>query len=66
MAKHAGADGSCPDYGSTLDPCPPDCASGRCVANDRRPPGDMHEPPPYTGELDWSNDGSELVHPFLD
>lgn len=31
--QHAGADGSCPDYGSTLDPCPPGCASGTCVAN---------------------------------
>lgn len=30
--KHAGADGSCPDYGSHLDPCPPGCASGTCVA----------------------------------
>jgi hypothetical protein len=31
--QHAGADGSCPDYGSTLDPCPPGCASGTCVEN---------------------------------
>lgn len=31
--KHAGADGSCPDYGSTLDPCPSGCASGTCVVN---------------------------------
>lgn len=31
---HAGADGSCPDYGSRLDPCPRDCASGICVATD--------------------------------
>jgi hypothetical protein len=31
--QHAGADGSCPDYGSTLDPCPPGCASGTCVVN---------------------------------
>lgn len=30
------------------------------------PPGDMHEPPPYTGELDWQDDGSELLHPFFD
>jgi hypothetical protein len=30
--RHAGADGSCPDYGSRLDPCPPGCASGTCVA----------------------------------
>lgn len=30
---HAGADGECPDYGSSLDPCPPGCASGVCVAN---------------------------------
>lgn len=29
---HAGADGACPDYGSRLDPCPPGCASGVCVA----------------------------------
>lgn len=35
--KHAGADGACPDYGSTLDPCPPGCASGTCVANLRAP-----------------------------
>lgn len=28
--------------------------------------GSMHEPPPYTGELDWANDGSELLHPFID
>jgi hypothetical protein len=33
---HAGADGSCPDYGSTLDPCPPGCASGTCVAGGQR------------------------------
>jgi len=30
--EHAGADGSCPSYGSDLDPCPPGCASGTCVA----------------------------------
>lgn len=29
---HAGFDGSCPDYGSSLDPCPAGCASGVCVA----------------------------------
>ena len=28
--------------------------------------GDMHEPKPYTEELDWHNDGSELLHPFVD
>jgi hypothetical protein len=26
--------------------------------------GDMHEPKPYTGELDWDND--HLLHPFID
>lgn len=31
-----------------------------------RAPGDMHEPPPYTGDLDYRNDGSELLHPFVD
>lgn len=31
-----------------------------------RSPGDMHEPPPYRGDLDWRNDGSELLHPFID
>lgn len=31
MVEHAGANGNCPDYGSTLDPCPPGCASGTCV-----------------------------------
>ena len=25
-------------------------------AEDNRAPGDMHEPKPYTGELDWSGD----------
>lgn len=29
-------------------------------------PGDMHEPKPYTGEVEWENDGSELLHPFVD
>ena len=28
--------------------------------------GDMHEPPAYSGELDYGNDGSELVHPYID
>jgi hypothetical protein len=32
MNSHAGADGSCPDYGSNVDPCRPECASGTCVA----------------------------------
>jgi len=27
-----------------------------------RNPGDMHEPKPYTGELEWSDD----LHPFVD
>lgn len=36
--KHAGADGECPDYGSTNDPCPPGCASGTCVAGHRDEP----------------------------
>lgn len=31
-----------------------------------RAPGDMHEPPPYTGDLDYRDDGSELLHPFVD
>jgi hypothetical protein len=31
-----------------------------------RAAGDMHEPKPYTGALDWSHDGTELVHPFID
>jgi hypothetical protein len=30
----------------------------------QQPPGDMHEPKPYTGELDWDND--RLLHPFID
>lgn len=55
MTKHAGADGACPDHGSSLDPCPPECASGTCKyaapkgqrVSDHRNPGDMHEPPPY-------------------
>jgi hypothetical protein len=34
--RHAGADGECPDYGSVLDPCPPGCASGTCVAAGQR------------------------------
>lgn len=38
-ALHAGADGSCPNYDARLDPCPPGCASGVCVAN-VEPPGD--------------------------
>lgn len=28
--RHAGADSNCPDYGSSHDPCPPECASGTC------------------------------------
>lgn len=31
VGQHAGAYGQCPDYGSTLDPCPEKCASGTCV-----------------------------------
>lgn len=31
-----------------------------------RAPGDMHEPKPYTGELDLGDDGSDLLHPFVD
>lgn len=33
---------------------------------EERAPGDMHEPPAYSGELDYGNDGSELLHPFYD
>lgn len=34
---------------------------------DEAPDADaMNEPTPYTGELDWSEDGSELLHPFID
>lgn len=29
-ARHAGAYGACPDYGSSHDPCPERCASGVC------------------------------------
>jgi len=29
-----------------------------------RNPGDMHEPKPYTGELDWDRD--PVLHPFVD
>ncbi len=32
VVEHAGADGDCPDYGSRLDPCPPGCAMGTCIA----------------------------------
>jgi len=28
------------------------------------PPGDMHEPEPYTGELDWPGDGSGTDTPI--
>lgn len=28
-------------------------------AHSEYPPGDMHEPPPYKGELDWHDDGSQ-------
>lgn len=30
--------------------------------HDERNPGGMHEPKPYTGELDWS----DLASPFVD
>ncbi len=33
---HAGSNGSCPSYGSRLDPCPAGCASGVCVAGKSR------------------------------
>lgn len=41
--EHAGANGACPDYGNRLDPCPPGCASGTCVAAGEKtvaPPGE--------------------------
>lgn len=46
-ARHAGADGSCPDYGSRLDPCPPGCASGECVY--AAPKGQRVEDAPTVG-----------------
>lgn len=36
-ARHAGAYGACPDYGSKLDPCPEACASGVCSISVERP-----------------------------
>jgi hypothetical protein len=44
----------------------PHCQEEGLVPPPTQPPGDMHEPKPYTGELDWANDDSELVHPFVD
>jgi hypothetical protein len=48
---HAGANGRCPDYGSTTDPCLPECDSGVCVA------GAHNEPLAYEGDLDWPDVG---------
>lgn len=45
------------EYPSQL-PARGDGAGHRAQVN----PGDMHEPKPYTGELDWP----DLVHPYTD
>jgi hypothetical protein len=60
--QHAGADGSCPDYGSALDPCPPGCASGTCVANLRPQPVDKVGDT-VTFDLETGDAGDQYKHP---
>lgn len=31
-----------------------------------RHPDNMHQPKPYLGSLNWPDDGSSLLHPFID
>ncbi len=31
-----------------------------------RAPGDMHEPKPYTGEMDSNDDSYDHLHPYVD
>lgn len=39
-----------------------ECYEHQCDHPSERNPGDMHEPKPYTNDLEWSH----LAHPFFD
>ncbi len=46
--QHAGAYGQCPDYGSMLDPCRDECASGTCALSKLCEPALDPDADPFT------------------